>query len=149
MTESVNDTLNDTERMLIEQACTRLVNLYCHTLDAGEFDAFVELFAEDAVWTLQSTGPMRGRKAIRGYLAKRDPKTRSRHIATNIVVDVIDASNATSRSYTTAYRHVGTEPVPPLSTPSFIALSRDRFRRDPAGWRIVARETQVVFSRPV
>lgn len=136
------------ERLQIEQACARLVVGYAVHLDAGEHDAFVELFAEDAVWTLQSTGPMRGRGAIRDYLKRRNPATRSRHVVTNILIDVNDSENAQGRSYTTAYHHTGGEPVAPLGLPAFIAESRERFVLTTAGWRISARETAVVFSKP-
>lgn len=138
--------MNDLERMHIEHACARLLARYALCLDTGAYDEFVGLFAADAVWTMQNTGPLRGHAAIRDYLTRRNPATRSRHVITNIVVEVSDADHAASRSYTTAYHYVGSEAVPPLHGPGFIAEARDTFRRTAEGWRIATREMTVVFK---
>ena len=55
--------MHDSERLLIERECQRLVTRYCHYVDHGDAAKIAELFSEDGVWT----GPgvrMQGREQL-------------------------------------------------------------------------------------
>jgi hypothetical protein len=136
------------ERFLIERACERLVTLYCHFVDHGEGARVAELFTEDGVWS-SSEVTMTGREAIRaGFQRRQDNNARmSRHVCSNLLVDVTDSDTARGVVYLTLYRHDG-EPgrrTSPSSIPSIVGEYRDTFRRTADGWHFSRRDIAVSF----
>ena len=65
------------------------------------------MFADDAVLDLGMR--LEGKKAIRESMQKRSNEIRTRHVLTNIFIEVQDSQHARGISYLTLYRHVGTE----------------------------------------
>ena len=86
-------------------ACTQLFVDYARHVDFGDYDRFVELFTEDAV--LELGFRLEGRAQIQQSMTKRSPGLRSRHVLTNISVDVRDDDHASGIAYLTLYRHDG------------------------------------------
>jgi hypothetical protein len=142
--------MDDAERSLIERACERLVVEYCHLVDGGEASKIADQFTEDGVWTLDGHA-LTGRSEMRrAFQAVDDNKSRAlRHVCTNIVVDVIDANNATGLSYLTLFQHDGPadRAVSQLEPPVMLGEYRDRFTRTDAGWRFTRRDITVSFRR--
>ena len=137
------------ERLQIEHACARLSIAYANHVDARRYDAFVELFAEDA--ELDAGGLLRGREAIRRAMARRSDRLRSRHVLTNILVDVIDADHARGVTYLTLYRHVGDTPDgQPIdrTLPAGIGQYDDEFVRGRNGFRFARRVLTLAFRDP-
>ena len=134
----------------IERACQRLSIAYARAIDFRDYDAFVELFTEDAV--LEAGALLQGKAAIRASLAKRPDELRSRHVLTNIFIDAQDANTARGISYLSLYRHVGAESLAagpaPLNGPAAIGHYEDRFVRTPSGWRFARRKLHLAFRRP-
>ncbi len=132
--------MNEIDMLLIERACDRLVNRYANLLDAYDHDAFMDLWADDAVLDMLGR-EYRGREAIRSWLLAREPNMICRHFVTNIVTYVMSGIAARGNCYTIAYRvsgMLGREPGL-LEAPTFIVNYRNEFRLDPErGW---------VFSR--
>ena len=64
--------LDDATRTQIERACERLSIAYANHVDARRYDAFVELFAENA--HLNAGGALDGKAAIRQAMAKRSDR---------------------------------------------------------------------------
>ncbi|HEX9888213.1 MAG TPA: nuclear transport factor 2 family protein [Nitriliruptorales bacterium] len=129
----------------IERACERLVIAYTHLVDGGEAAAVADLFAPDGVW---SFGDERceGREAIRSAFARRQASDRtSRHVCTNLRVDVVDADHASGVVYVTLYRFDGPGPASP--DPVMVGDYRDRFVRTADGWRFDQRHATAVFVR--
>ena len=137
------------ERIEIERACERLSIAYARHIDFKEYDQFAELFAEDGHL---NAGTVRdGRAAIRHSLTQRSDRLRSRHVLTNISIDVIDTDHARGITYLTLYRHVGDEslgddPIA-LSGPAAVGHYEDEFVRTAAGWRIARRVLHFAFRR--
>ena len=138
------------ERMLIERECERMVTLYCHYVDHGEAERIAELFAKDGVWRSPEV-TMNGEDELRrGFRARQqNQKRRSRHLCSNLLIDVIDADNAKGCVYLTLYRHDGGEDraVAPLPGPQIVGEYRDRFVRTADGWRFAERGIEVSFLR--
>lgn len=137
------------ETLHIEHACARLVADYCHFVDHGEASRIAELFTEDGVW--KGPGALHeGRAEIRrAFQAREAMKGRtSRHVCTNLRVDVHDADHAEGTVTLILFRHDG-EPgeVAPLDGPAVVGEYRDRFERSKAGWRIAHRQIYVSFVR--
>ena len=73
----------------------------------------------------------------------------SRHVCTNLLIDVIDENNATGVVYVTLFRHDG-DPARRVSyrgLPDVIGEYRDSFVRTAEGWRFKRREIHVSFSK--
>jgi SnoaL-like domain len=134
--------MDDLAKMVIEHACERLVNSYANLLDAYEYDAFMDLWAEDAVLNMLGREHA-GIDAIRGWLQTREPDMICRHMVTNFVVDVLDGMNAKGSCYTISYRvqgWLGRDPGP-LEAPTFLVQYRDRFQLSAdRGWVFARRD---------
>jgi uncharacterized protein (TIGR02246 family) len=141
--------MTDLERILIERECERLVQRYCHYVDHGEASRIAELFADDGVWT-SPQNTMSGRDEIHaGFLRReRNAARRSRHVCTNLLIDVKDKDNAAGCVYLTLYRHDDTDEakVRPSEVPTIVGEYRDSFVRTDDGWRISRREIGVDFA---
>jgi SnoaL-like domain len=141
------------ERMIAERSCERLIVEYCRRVDFGNAGGIADLFTEDAVWSGVEL-ILDGRPAIREWFLRREGLARrvSRHVCTNIGVDVLSDDEAQSTCYLINYRHdrqEGDLRMPaPGDIPKYVGECHDRFRRTPDGWRFTARHVDVAFARP-
>ena len=125
-------------------AITTLLYRYAEYMDAADFDAVAELFA-DAVLTNEGVdGEVRG--AAIGRLYRRtnrvhdDGTLRTRHVTTNVIVDIDEeADNATVRSVFVVFQQTPTLPLQPIVTGRY----RDRFVRTDGTWRFARRHIVV------
>ena len=128
-------------------ACTALSIAYARHVDFGEYEKFVDLFTKDGRLELGFT--LDGKDAIRRSMKKRPVELRSRHVLTNIFVDVVSETEATGISYLTLYRHVGPESLEdePVALPGPAAVGHyaDRFSLTSEGWRIAHRKLHFAF----
>jgi len=144
--------MDDIQRLLIERECERLINQYCLFVDFGEASRIAELFTENGWWENESIR-MEGREGIRRNFSHREGVTRrtSRHLCTNVLIDVIDEDHATGVCYLINYRHdspTGTAEYPaPSDAPKFVGEYRDTFVRTPEGWRFATRHCDITFLR--
>jgi SnoaL-like domain len=133
--------MDDIERLLIERDCTRLSVDYGRFVDFGQAARVADLFTEDGICEL-SAGRFEGIEQIRAFFEKRQAQAEvvSRHIMTNIAIDVHGADHASGLVYLTFYRVLwkGDKPAP-LGLPSYIGSYADEYRRTSAGWRFASR----------
>ena len=130
--------LTDLERMLIEHACTRLVNAYAQALDRGDYEALAAMYAEDAVFARPTmpTDRVPGRTEIVARLQARPPAT-IRHVMADIVVDAVSPTEATGECYIVMFR--GPAPgesgdLPPMNPVPLVGAFNDRFVRVDGRW---------------
>lgn len=142
--------MDEATRTAIERACERLSIAYARHVDLDEHEAFVELFADDAVLVLGRS--FDGKAAIRRSMGRRRADLRSRHVLTNVLVDVVDEDHARGITYLTLYRHIGPESSQPgpiaHARPAAVGEYLDEFVRTPAGWRFARREISLAFRDP-
>lgn len=143
--------MDDTRRAEIERACKRLSHAYSKHVDFREYDAFVELFAEDGV--LNTGFELKGKEAIREGMKRRSGRLRSRHVVTNLIVDVVDEDHAEGITYLTLYRLITEEArdpsnVLPLEGPAAVGHYTDKYIRTPEGWRFASRVLEFAFQNP-
>ncbi len=141
--------MDDSTRRAIQFDCEQLSIAYARNIDFHDYDAFANLFTEDAV--LHAGGQLEGREAIRASLRKRPDVLRSRHVLTNIFIDPVDSDHARGISYLSLYRHVGeeslaAEPIP-FDGPAAVGHYEDRFVRTGDGWRFERRVLHLAFRR--
>jgi uncharacterized protein (TIGR02246 family) len=131
----------------IEHACMKLMVGYCVHADHGDADAFANVFAEDGAWVQGSGQEVRGRDALRAYIKGRPPRVFTRHVITNMLVDVISDQAATGVAYAVVFRDrdYGGDGPAPMPAPETVVEYRDEFRRTPEGWRIVRRRSIPAF----
>ncbi len=138
------------KRLIIERACEQLSIEYARAVDFRDYDNFVELFVDDAV--LDIGGRLEGKAAIRRSIMQRPDTVRTRHVLTNIFIEVQDSHHARGVSYLTLYRHVGEHsaqrgPVPSI-LPTAVGHYEDKFVQNATGWRFQSRVLHVAFRDP-
>jgi len=133
----------------IRDECEALSIAYARAVDFRDYDAFVELFAEDGV--LDVGAPLEGRKAIREAIMRRPDELKSRHVLTNVFIDVQDENTARGISYLTLYRHQGPESLAPgpieFDGPAAVGHYEDQFVRTAEGFRFRRRRLHLAFRR--
>lgn len=87
------------ERMYAEREITRLIYTYCQRLDAADFEATAE-FLEHAIWHFSPETSLHGRDEKRGWLRDNlqvhSDGLGTRHMVTNVLVDVADDGQTAS-----------------------------------------------------
>lgn len=149
---TMSTTSSEVQRVLDERACERLIVEYCRRIDFGNASAVADLFVEDGQWEgvdLQ----LNGREEIREWFTKREGVTRriSRHVCTNVAIDVVAEDEAQSLCYMINYRYDSRDGAPSvpvmMEVPKFVGELHDRFRRTPKGWLFASRRVTVSFVR--
>ena len=131
--------MTDDDRRAIEADCARLVALYANLNDAARWDAVAALYAEDGVMTRPTApdAPVIGRAAILAAFQARPPRT-TRHICSNVVIDVVSSAEARGESAMLLF----TAPDAPPLVGSF----HDRFVLTAEGWRFAERRGSLTFA---
>lgn len=129
---------------------TELSIACARALDFRDYDTFLTLFTEHAV--LEAGSRLEGHAAIRAAIRRRPDELRTRHVISNVFIDVLSDSEARGISYVTLYAHeseasLRRDPVP-LTAPVAVGHFEDRFARTDAGWRFASRRLQVAFRNP-
>jgi hypothetical protein len=145
----------------------RLIYGYGHTLDFGDIDAYVDMFADDAVLEIQGyfvnvvglQGPFPYEKeglakggirtsrgiafvgcdAIRGFVSERKTTQRSLHVASQPQVELTGSDTASARTYMRVYTQEFSK------SPSLGTIGRyfDTFVRTPKGWKFKTRVCEI------
>ena len=127
----------EAERRAIEQDCARLIARYANLNDAGDWEAVAALYAPDGRMS-RPTAPddwIEGRDAILAAFQSRPPRT-TRHICSNVVIEVLGPDRAEGESAMLLFTGEGTPKVG-----SFY----DRFVRIDDIWRFAERRGTLSF----
>lgn len=144
-------TLSAAERSEIERACERLVYVYSRALDLGDMDAAADCFAEQGSMARPMTPGqiVQGREAIRAALHSRPKTLLTRHLATNVMIDV--ESRETARGYS-CLTMISTTPgagaTPPHVAPGplWFGEFHDRFVRVDGAWKFSERRGSILMK---
>ncbi len=126
------------EGLQIEWQCARLVALYANLNDEERWDEVAALYSEDGVMA-RPTAPdalIVGRAAILAAFKARPPRV-TRHICSNIVINVESANAARGRSAMVLYTD---------NTVSVVGSFDDRFVLTDEGWRFSERRGSLTFG---
>jgi len=140
--------LSAAERLEIERACERLVYAYSRALDLGDLSVAADFFAEHGSMSRPMTPDqiIQGRETIRASLLTRPKTLLTKHLATNIMIDVESREAARGISYLTM---VATTPAadarPPFDSPGPIYFGefKDRFVREHGVWKFLERRGSI------
>jgi hypothetical protein len=134
----------DMETLLAERECERLVYRYAWLVDSGE---------ADGTWEAGGGAPMVGRDGIRQGMAARQAvgRRQSRHVMTNVLIDVTGPDTATGRAYLVNFRHDSAsgaaEKPAPADVPKYVGEYHLTFRRLEDGWRFATLSLDLAFVR--
>jgi uncharacterized protein (TIGR02246 family) len=139
--------------LLAERACERLILQYARFVDSGEAARVADLFSTDGVWIGADGRTMDGQDQIRAAFTARQGLTRrlSRHVVTNVLVDMHSTTEASGVAYLVNFRHDGpgdtVEKPGPARHPKFVGEYYLTFRHDEGRWRIASLRFDLVFLR--
>jgi len=128
------------------EAIAALVYAYAERIDGGDFEGVADLLADAEVTAEGTDRRWRGRDEVlrlyeSGTRRHADGTPRTKHVTTNLVVDVDDVSGtATARSYYTVLQAV---PGELALQPIVAGRYRDRFERVRGSWRFAGRHLVV------
>lgn len=122
---------------------------YAELFDTGRFDEFAQLF-EHGRWHKAEPGAAATREWIGEHVRLYDGQTRTKHVTTNVVVDVDEsADTATASAYVTIFQAAPNFPLQPI----FAGRYQDRLARIDGRWwfteRIVINDLYGDISRHV
>lgn len=129
--------MTEGDRRAIEQDCARLVALYTNLNDAARWEDVAALYAEDGRMA-RPTAPddwIVGRDAILTTFRSRPART-TRHVCSNVVIDVLDESHASGESAMLLFTGDGAPKV---------GSFHDRFVRVQGEWRFAERRGSLTF----
>jgi ketosteroid isomerase-like protein len=127
------------------EAITKLLYTYAERIDAGDFDGVADLFARATLTFEGYDDAIKGRDAIASLYARstrryEDGTPRTKHVMTNVFVDVADDGNtAASRSYFTVLQSV---PGAFALQPVIAGRYRHTYRRDDS-WHVVTMHVMI------
>ncbi|HEY2427449.1 MAG TPA: nuclear transport factor 2 family protein [Acidimicrobiales bacterium] len=123
-----------------------LIFRYAECIDGGDFGGVADLLAEAELTAGDGQLRCRGRAAVlrqyeRSTRRYEDGTPHTKHVTTNVVIDVDEAAGtAAARSYYTVFQQVtGVLSLQPIIAGRY----HDRFERTPAGWRFTSRDILV------
>ncbi|MEY4757137.1 MAG: hypothetical protein RJA34_2035 [Pseudomonadota bacterium] len=130
-----------------EAACARLCVDFANHIDARRYDAWLDLFTEDGVLDRMGTKVV-GRHELKKFLEARSATVETRHLCTNIRVDVISTNEATGFCYALFFQGVPDGPGQSATASGSPAVVEyhDRYRRTPQGWRIQERRIRMAIK---
>lgn len=142
-------TLAEQELLLIEQACKRLVLESIAANDRQDFAAFAALFTSDGLLHRPNGDPLCGHDEIVESYRTRPRNRITRHICTNILVQVDSPHSARATTYVVLYsadalnsdRHFGAK----CDSRTLIGELEDHFKLTMDGWRIAERRARFVM----
>lgn len=126
------------ERRTIEWECARLINFYALLNDEARWKEVGALYAPDGLMIRPTApeAPIVGREAIVSAFKSRPSRT-TRHVCSNIVIDVESANSARGRSAMLLFTSAD---KPPL-----VGGFEDRFVLAEEGWRFAERRGYLTF----
>jgi hypothetical protein len=140
--------LSSDERIEIERACERLILAYSRALDVGDMNAAADCFAENGTFSrpMAPDQLITGREAVRASLLARPKTLLTRHLTTNLMIEVESRDAASGLSYLTMISTTpaeGAQPPHVSQGPIWFGEMRDRFVRENGVWKFQERRGSI------
>lgn len=135
------------DQLRCERECARLCNDFVWTVDTGDYDGCVALFAVDGA--LERAGQVsRGHAGVRAFLDARPANRVTRHTCSNIRIDMTGPATATGTSCAVMFHAPAARdtPLPLKGTTPLFAEYADDYVLTAGGWKIRHRKIVVVFQ---
>jgi 3-phenylpropionate/cinnamic acid dioxygenase small subunit len=139
------------ESLLAEREARQVVLAAARLVDAQQWQAFAELFAEDGSLERPDGTLLQGRQAVYQAYAARSPERLTQHILTNHEVTFINAHSAQSRCLVLLWTGLRSDALTAKGRPADAAQQLgefvDELRLTPEGWRLAKRQARFLFQR--
>jgi hypothetical protein len=143
----MSEVLSPIEHLEIERACERLIYAYSRALDVGDMSAAADFFAENGSMArpMAPDQIIQGRETIRASLLTRPKTLLTKHLATNVVIDVEGRDCARGLSYLTMIATTPGDAQPPFVSqgPIYFGQFADRFVRVGGEWKFLERRGSI------
>ncbi len=143
----MSQALSAAERIEIERACERIVHAYSRALDLGDMSAAADFFAERGSMARPMTPNqiIQGRENIRAALLTRPRTLLTKHLSTNVMIEVVSRDEARGLSYLTMISTTPGDAVAPhvSAGPVYFGEFKDRFVREGGEWKFLERRGSI------
>lgn len=140
--------MNPEQCRAIEWDCSQLLMRFYDHFDRWNYEEMAALFTPAGEWH-RAGKALAGRDAIVAELQLRSTTQKIRHVLTNLLVDVRDATHADARAYLTVYRHDDEQKSAApakIRSPALLLLVTAALECGPDGWRIARQGMQREFE---
>lgn len=129
-------------KALAEHGCASVCTRFFHHLDRREYEHVAALMADGGVWNRGGTR-LEGANAVLDALRARPSGLTTRHLLSNVVVDLLDGGAAARVSYELSV-FTQDDPAAPARHAT-ILTGEDRLEHDGTAWRIRLKEARPLF----
>ncbi|TYL55504.1 nuclear transport factor 2 family protein [Nocardioides sp. BGMRC 2183] len=146
---TVSEAVAPIERLLAIEECRRLMADYGWRFDHGRAVEVAELFTDDGVWRSNTIEAV-GQEQLRAFFQRRADLTDrlTRHVVTNIAIDVVDADHVRARSYAVEIRDDrGVDGLGADTRPGVVGDYEDDLVRVDGRWLFQERRVIIEFKR--
>jgi SnoaL-like domain len=148
----MSEILSPLERLEIERDCERIVYAYARALDVGDMSAAADFFAENGSMGRQMMPDqiIQGRETIRASLLTRPKTLLTKHLATNVMIDIEGRDSARGISCLTMISTTPGDGQPPFMSqgPIWFGQFVDRFVRENGVWKFLERRGSIQMKFP-
>jgi hypothetical protein len=144
--------MGNTEIQAIEQACSKLITQFAVFNDLGHYEELANLFTGDGRYA-RPTDPdnfAEGRAAILAAFESRPRDKLTRHLITNILVDVTGPASASGFCYVTQYSGSTATPAAKFghqaNAAQLVGEYTDEFVLTASGWKFRQRSGKLIFT---
>lgn len=136
------------KRLRIEAEVAKLPLLFAHYADNGDHEALAALFIEDCMFArpFQPEYPFYGRDRVQAIFRDRPPIL-VRHIVTNVLIEVISATEARGTNYLTMLSSHASIVPPQKAGGVFVGGFEDEYVKTDEGWQFSRRMGRVVLHQ--
>ena len=144
--------MTNEQRLMAEQACARLINAFAILNDAGRFEEMVQLFTEDGRFARPTdpTNFTEGRENILTAFNARPKDRVSRHLITNILIDIQSDTTAKGIAYATLFTASPDNKAPKIglqvNPTQFIGEFFVDFKLTDEGWKIATQTGNITLA---
>jgi hypothetical protein len=140
---------NITDRATIQRDIEHMIFRFFLHLDEQEYDQLSSLMASTGTW-LRNNVLLRGPLDVREAMRSRPVGFTTRHLITNIIVDIVDTDHANVTFYMTVFVHSADERptgAVKMDVPMHVSIFRQKVVRASDGWRVAELSGTPTFHR--
>jgi hypothetical protein len=137
------------DRATIQRDIEQMIFRFFLHLDEQQYDEVSALMAPEGTW-LRNNVLLKGPAGVREAMRTRPVGFTTRHLITNIIVDIADSDHADVTYYMTVFVHSGdAKPAGAvkMDVPMHVSIFRQKVVRTSAGWRIAELSGTATFHR--
>jgi hypothetical protein len=137
------------QRLAITLDAERLAHSFFLHLDESNYEPLIALFTPEGVWHRQGK-ELRGQGMVREAMQARPKGHTTRHLVSNLLVEIADQDHAESSFYLTVYGATsdGASKDPlPMALPNIVGVYKQKIVRTGQGWRVSEMSARTTFKK--